>query len=666
MQATISRPNARARGRGGQRGQRPSFKGIGRAIRYLTHYGRQAALPYIFLIIATLSQLAVLRMIRNIIDAVTSGYVANQILGALDKIPAAFMSQALPKILELTGKDTSLTLDQLKVQLEADINNAPQTLINALIFIIIFAILRGVFSFLQAYWAEKNSQSVAYDIRNELYSKIQTLSFSYHDKNQTGQLMIRATDDVEKVRLFIGQGLLQLVGAIILLTGTVIILFTTNTTLAWTAMPILPVAFGLFVFFGIISQPLFAQVQQKLSVLNTILQENLAGVKVIKAFTREKEQQKKFHVAADDTMNQQIHVARLFTFLFPLIFMVANLGQAAILYVGGKQIITGLLTLGEWQEFSLYLIYLFFPIAQFGFIITQLGQASASAERIFEILDAKNDITDKPDAITLPDVTGTVKFENVTFRYFGGGDPVLKNVSFTANPGETIALLGATGSGKTTIINLLPRFYDPSEGKITIDNHDLRDVKLESLRSQIGIVLQETTLFSGSIRDNIAFGKPDASQAEIESAAKAAQAHDFIMSFPEGYNTHVGERGTTLSGGQKQRVAIARALLLNPRILILDDSTSSVDLNTEALIQKALDTLMKGRTSFVIAQRISTVMNADQILVLDKGKIVEQGKHADLMEESAIYADIYNSQLLQTSEVPTTVETPEVVEEGVL
>ena len=645
MQATTPRPNARAnmRGRGGPR---PSFKGIGRAVRYLTSYGGQALLPYVFLIIATLSQLVVPHLVRNVIDAVTSGYIANQVLDALANIPAAFVGQALPKILELTGLDTSLTVDQLRVQLEADINNAPRTLINALILIVIFAALRGIFSFLQAYWGEKNSQAVAYDIRNELYAKIQSLSFSYHDKNQTGQLMIRATDDVEKVRLFIGQGLLQLVGAVILLTGTIIILFSTNTTLAWTAMPILPVALVLFMFFGVISQPLFMKIQEKLSALNTVLQENLAGVKVIKAFTREKEQQTKFRIAADDTMNQAITVARLFTFLFPLVFMIANLGQAAILYVGGKQIIMGLLTLGEWQEFSLYLIYLFFPIAQFGFIITQLGQASASADRIFEILDAKNDIVDRPNAIKLPDVTGTVKFENVTFRYFGGGDPVLKNVSFTANPGETIALLGATGSGKTTIINLLPRFYDPTEGRITIDDHDLRDVKLESLRSKIGIVLQETTLFSGSVRDNIAFGKPDASQDEIESAAKAAQAHDFIMSFPDGYNTHVGERGATLSGGQKQRVAIARALLLNPRILILDDSTSSVDLNTEAQLQNALEILMQGRTSFVIAQRISTVMNADKIIVLDRGEIVAEGKHNDLMEDSPIYAEIYNSQIL--------------------
>ena len=640
MQATTTRPQTRARG------PRPSFKGIGRAVRYLTNYGRQALLPYVFLIIATLSQLAVPNLVGNVIDAVTSGYIANQVLDALANIPAGFVSQSLPKILELTGLDTSLTVDQLRVQLEADINSAPQLLINALIFIVIFAALRGIFSFLQAYWGEKNSQAVAYDIRNELYAKIQSLSFSYHDKNQTGQLMIRATDDVEKVRLFIGQGLLQLVGAVILLTGTIVILFSTNTTLAWTAMPILPVALVIFMFFGVISQPLFMKIQQKLSALNTVLQENLAGVKVIKAFTREKEQQTKFRIAADDTMNQAITVARLFTFLFPLVFMIANLGQAAILYVGGKQIIMGLLTLGEWQEFSLYLIYLFFPIAQFGFIITQLGQASASADRIFEILDAKNDIVDQPNAIKLPDVTGTVKFENVTFRYFGGGDPVLKNVSFTANPGETIALLGATGSGKTTIINLLPRFYDPTEGRITIDDHDLRDVKLESLRSKIGIVLQETTLFSGTVRENIAFGKPDASQQEIESAAKAAQAHDFIMSFPDGYNTHVGERGATLSGGQKQRVAIARALLLNPRILILDDSTSSVDLNTEAQLQNALEILMQGRTSFVIAQRISTVMNADKIIVLDRGEIVAEGKHNDLMEDSPIYAEIYNSQIL--------------------
>lgn len=640
MQATVTSANMRRRERTKSKG------GMGRAIKYLTNYKRQASLPYIFLIIATLSQLAVPNMIRRVIDAVTSGYIADQVLGALDKIPAQFMGAALPKILEAMKYPADLTADQLKVQLAADVTNAPQALINALILIVIFAVLRGVFAFLQAYWAEKNSQAVAYDLRNDLYSKIQTLSFSYHDKNQTGQLMIRATDDVEKVRLFIGQGLLQLVGAFILLVGTIIILFSSNASLAWTVMPILPIALVLFVIFAGLSRPMFAQVQQKLSALNTVLQENLAGIKVIKAFTREKQQQDKFKARADDTMEQAIKLSRLFTFMFPLVFMIANLGQASILYFGGKAIIAGTLSLGAWQEFSMYLMYLFMPVMMMGMIITQFGQASASADRIFEILDAKNDITDKPGAAKLPAVKGHVKFEDVTFRYFGGGDPVLSDVTFEANPGESIALLGATGSGKTTIINLLPRFYDPSEGKITIDGHDLRDVTLESLRSQIGIVLQETTLFSGTVRENIAFGKPDATQHEIETAAKAAQAHAFIMSFPEGYNTHVGERGQTLSGGQKQRVAIARALLLNPRILILDDSTSSVDLNTEAAIQKALDVLMQGRTSFVIAQRISTVMNADKILVLENGKVVAIGKHADLLENDPIYAEIYNSQIL--------------------
>jgi ATP-binding cassette subfamily B protein len=650
MQATISRPNTRARG-----GQRPSFKGIGRAIRYLTHYKSQAALPYLFLIIATLSQLAVPHLIGNVIDAVSTGYASNFALQRLNNPDPSqpitdqvvpFIVNQLAKVIKGFTFPANGTLEQLKAQLSNNVTNAPRLLFSALIFIILFAALRGIFAFLQAYWAEKNSQSVAYDLRNDLYAKIQNLSFSYHDKNQTGQLMIRATDDVEKVRLFLGQGLLQLVGATILLVGTIIILFSTNVFLAWTTMPILPIAIVIFGIFASVSQPMFIKIQQKLSALNTVLQENLAGIKVIKAFTREKEQQAKFRTAADATMNQAIQVSRLFAFLFPLIFLIANLGQASILFLGGKQIVAGTLTIGAWQEFSLYLIYLFFPIAQLQFIIIQMGQAAASAERIFEILDAKSDIVDKPDAIKLPSVKGNVKFENVTFRYFSGGEPVLDKVSFEAVPGETIALLGATGSGKTTIINMLPRFYDPTEGKITIDGYDLRDVTLDSLRAQIGIVLQETTLFSGTIRDNIAFGKPEASQEEVESAAKAAAAHDFIMSFPEGYNTHVGERGTTLSGGQKQRVAIARALLLNPHILILDDSTSSVDLTTEAQIQKALDTLMKGRTSFVIAQRISTVMNADKILVLDKGQVVAQGKHADLMEDSPIYAEIYNSQIL--------------------
>jgi len=625
-------------------------KTLSRAVQYLARYRWQAIIPYIFLIIATLAQLMVPRMLGNIIDAITRGTVANTLVPTLDTIPEGMLDQILAGI--------GITEEQLLISYE----NAERILITSAIAILIFAVLRGVFAFLQTFTAERNSQSVAFDMRNDLFAKIQSLSFSYHDRNQTGQLMIRATDDVEKVRVFIGQGLLMAVGAIILLTGTLVILFSTNVRLTLVALPILPIVLILFMFFGSKMGPMFARIQKRLDKVNTVLQENLAGIKVVKAFTRERSEQQKFDHAADDLMDQQIYVARLFSILFPIVILIASLGQAMVLYFGGRQILGGTLTLGQWQEFSLYLVFLFMPAAQLGMIITQMSQASASSTRIFEILDVENELEDKKDAIELPEVEGRVKFDNVTFRYFNSGEPVLKDVSMDVEAGETVALLGATGSGKSTIINLLPRFYDPSSGSITIDGYDLRDIKIESLRTQIGIVLQETTLFAGTIRENIAFGKPDASFEDIEAAAKAAAAHNEIIAFPEGYETPVGERGTTLSGGQRQRIAIARALLLDPRILILDDSTSSVDLMTEAEIQQALDKLMMGRTSFVIAQRISTVINADQILVLDKGQIVASGNHEELLEDSEIYAEIYSSQLIGDADDPDLIE-PEFIGE---
>jgi ATP-binding cassette subfamily B protein len=314
-------------------------------------------------------------------------------------------------------------------------------------------------------------------------------------------------------------------------------------------------------FFGAISQPLFGELQKRLSVLNTILQENLAGIRVVKAFTREAEEQKRFRASADSLLQQNLRISAIFAAIFPITFLIANLGQAAVLYAGSLQMVDNTLTLGEWQEFSLYLAYVFMPLGQLGFIISLMAQAAASSTRIFEILDTQNEVEDRPDAAELPEAQGHVGFENVSFRYFKSGEYVLKDVSFEAQPGQTIALLGATGSGKTTIINLLPRFYDVTEGRVLVDGHDVRDLKLADLRAHIGIVLQETTLFSGTIRDNIAFGRPDASQEDVIAVAEAAAAHDFIMSFPEGYDTPVGERGTTLSGGQKQRIAIARALL---------------------------------------------------------------------------------------------------------
>ena len=602
-------------------------------------------MPFAFMVIATLSQLAVPRLVRNILDGITHGVLAANLLEKLPSIPAGTLPVALPKILAFADLPADWTKAQLLERLTADKLAAPTAVLIAGALIVLFASMRGLFAFLQAYWAERNSQTVAFEIRNELFDKIQRLSFSYHDQNQTGQLMIRATDDIEKVRLFIGQGLVQLAGAAILLVATLSLLLSTNWQLALVSMPILPAALITFMIFGIVSQPLFAKIQARISDVNTVLQENLAGIKVVKAFAREQMQQEKFRVAAGNLLNQSLTVSRVFGFLFPVVLLVANLGQASVLYFGGKQIVNASLTLGEYQEFSLYLIYLFLPLAQFGIIITQLGQAGASAARIFEILDATSDVRDKPDAVTLPAVSGRVTFDNVTFKYPGGGDPVLSEVNFTVEPGQCVALLGATGSGKTTIINLLPRFYDPSSGSIMIDGLDLRSVTLDSLRSQIGIVLQETTLFSSTIRENIAFGRPNATLAEVQAAARAAAADDFIDAMPEGYDTPVGERGSTLSGGQKQRIAIARALLLNPRLLILDDATSSVDLQTESRIQAALDHLMRGRTSFVIAQRISTVINADLILVLDRGKIVASGRHLDLLENNDLYAEICRSQL---------------------
>jgi ATP-binding cassette subfamily B protein len=583
------------------RGERVSYVELQRAMRYLLRYRRVATIAYTSLFLSILAQLTVPQLVQATIDTIARG-----------------ATQA----------------------------NAETWLVASAIGIVGFAVMRGVFAFSQAYNAERVSQGVAFDLRNELFAKIQRLSFSYHDQAQTGQLMIRATDDVEKVRIFIGQGLMMALQAFVFLFGTLIILWLTNVALTLVVLPTLPIAVILFFAFGAVSQPLFMRVQQKLAALNTILQENLAGIKVVKAFVREASEQARFAHAADELMRQQLVVSRVFSFLFPFIFLIANLAQAAVLYFGGQQILAGTLTLGEWQKFSLYLVFVFFPLGQLGFIVAQMSQASASAARIFEILDARSEVSNKPNAITLPPIRGHVKFENVTFRYFGSERPVLSRVSFEALPGQTIALLGATGSGKTTIINLIPRFYDVTEGRVLIDGYDVRDVTLESLRSQIGVVLQDATLFSGTIRDNIAFGRPNATLDEVIAAARAAEAHEFIMSFPNGYDTLVGERGQTLSGGQKQRIAIARALLLDPRILILDDSTSSVDYATEYRIQQALDTLMQGRTSFVIAQRISTVLNADQILVLDKGEIVARGTHAELLEESELYAEIYHSQLV--------------------
>jgi ATP-binding cassette subfamily B protein len=530
---------------------------------------------------------------------------------------------------------------------------------NLAIAMVSVALVGALFQFLQGYLSEKASQGAAYDLRNELFAKIQHLSFSYHDQAQTGQLMTRATNDVELVRHFIGMGFLQLLNAIVMLAGSIAFLVNMNWQLSIAVLIIVPLALGVFGFFASRARPMFTVVQQKLSALNTVLQENLAGVRVVKAFAREPYETERFGDMNVELQDTQVRVGKMLAMVMPLIFAIANLGTLAVVWLGGLQVIGGWLTIGELVAFNSYLMMLMMPVGMLGMILTMVSRAGASAERVSEILDVQIEVKDEPEATSLPSIRGEVAFKNVSFSYFGGSGNVLSDVSFVAEPGQTVALLGATGSGKSTIINLIPRFYDVTQGQVIIDGHDVRDVTLQSLRSQIGIVLQDTTLFSGTIRDNISFGRPDAPIEKVIAAARAAEAHDFITAVPNGYDTWVGERGVTLSGGQKQRVAIARALLMNPRILILDDSTSNVDVATEGRIQAALEELMKGRTSFVIAQRISTVLNADQILVLDKGRSVAQGTHEELMETSSIYADIYYSQLHDDGD--TTLGKPDSV-----
>jgi ATP-binding cassette subfamily B multidrug efflux pump len=608
---------------------------LGRAIGYLNNHRRTTAIALAALLVATVVQLLVPQLIQSMFNYITDGFRADAVLS----IQPEFARQAAARLMGETVESLDLTRTL-----------AAQMLLNTAVIVVAAAVFRGMFAFVQTYMAETTSQGLAFDFRNAIFSKISRLSFSYYDRNQTGQLMIRATSDVENLRLFIAQGLLGAVQAFLLLTLTLVILFFSSARLALVVVAILPLTFIVFAIFGRVSQPLFAEVQRRLARLNTVLQENVAGIKVVRAFVRERQEAERFYAATDALYSQQLLVGGVFSALFPLIFLIAQAGTVLILGAAADPILRGEITIGEYQAFTLYLALLFIPLGNLGFIVSLLAQASASAERIFEILDAESDVKEKPDALHLETVRGDVTFEHVTFRYFNSGEPVLKDVSFSVKAGQTVALLGSTGSGKTTVINLIPRFYDVTKGRILIDGHDVRDLTLDSLRSHIGIVLQETNLFSGTIRDNIAFGRPDATDEEVIEAAKAAAAHDFIMSFPDGYNTLVGERGSTLSGGQKQRIAIARALLLKPSILILDDSTSAVDFATEAKIQKALDRLMQGRTSFVIAQRISTVRNADLILVLDKGQLVASGTHVELLENSPVYAEIFNSQLVGDAE----------------
>jgi ATP-binding cassette subfamily B protein len=509
------------------------------------------------------------------------------------------------------------------------------------------ALVRGLFTFLQGYLAERASQGVAFDLRNALFERIGRLSFSYYDRVQTGQLVTRLTNDVEQIRTFTGSGVVQLGNAAVMLVGTTFLLLYLDWQLALVALAIIPPIVFVLIRFVQKIRPLFGEVQQTLGRLNTVLQEDLSGVRVIRAFAREDYETRRYRDVNDELLNKNLQTIRTFASNFPIIFLLSNLGTLGIVLFGGLQVIGGSLSIGELVAFNAYLAFLLQPILTIGFLSASISRAGASSLRVFEVLDAPIEVKDKPDAVELPPIHCRVEFEGVGFRYPGSEREVLRDVSFCIEPGQTVAILGATGSGKSTLVNLIPRFYDVTEGGVKLDDHDVRDVTLSSLRSQIGIVLQETRLFSGSVHDNIAFGKPDATGDEVGGAARDAQAHEFIEELPEGYGTTIGERGLGLSGGQRQRIAIARALLVDPQLLILDDSTSAVDAETEAAIQETLDRLMReeSRTVFVIAQRVSTVQDADLILVLDEGEIAARGTHEELTRDSELYNEILGSQL---------------------
>ena len=528
---------------------------------------------------------------------------------------------------------------------------APQradVLAYAVAGLVAVALARGLFTFLQGYLAERASQGVAYDLRDALFGQMERLSFSYYDRVQTGQLVQRLTNDVEQIRSFAGSGVVQLANAVVMLIGAAALLFYLDAQLALVALAVVPAIALLLVRFVRLIRPLFGQVQQTLGRLNTVLQEDLSGVRVIRAFAREDYETARYKEVNDELLDKNLQTVRVFANNFPFVFLLANLGTLAIVWFGGWQVINGGLSIGELVAFNTLLGFMLFPILTIGFLSANISRAGASAARVFEILDAPLEVTDKPDASPLPPVECRVSFDDVSFRYPGSEREILRGVSFAVEPGSTVAILGTTGSGKSTLVNLLPRFYDATGGAVRLDGHDVRDVTLTSLRSQIGMVLQEARLFSGTVRDNVAFGKPDATDEEVRAAAKDAQADGFIRGLSDGYETVIGEHGVGLSGGQRQRIAIARALLVDPRLLILDDSTSAVDAETEAAIQETLDRLMreKHRTVFVIAQRVSTVRDADLILVLDEGTIGAMGTHEELRRDSELYNEILGSQLV--------------------
>ncbi len=523
---------------------------------------------------------------------------------------------------------------------------------------------RAVAGFGQRYFGEWLSHRAAYDLRNRFYNSVQHLPFSFHDRTQTGDLMSRATSDISEVQRFVGIGTMDLIGTLLVLVGVVVAMVLEDARLALLALLPIPVLVVATLRFGHVVRPMFKSIQEQMSNLSAVMQETLTGIRVTKAFARERFELEKFDSENDEWFRRRRDVIRVWANNWPLFSFVLAFAIFLVLWLGGPHALEGRITVGVLYAMISYLLMLNGPVQRLGFLVNLAATANASASRVFEIIDLPTEIEERPHAVELETVDGAVTFDKVTFGY-ADDQPILRQVSFHAEAGQRIALMGPTGSGKSTVTKLIPRFYDPQEGRVLIDGIDVRDVTLASLRRHVGSVLQNPFLFGLTIAENIAYGRPDASRDEIVAAARAARAHGFVTGFPDGYATRVGERGVTLSGGQRQRVAIARALLYDPRVLILDDSTSSVDTETEHLIQEALQELMEGRTSFVIAQRLLTLKHADTILVLDQGRIVQRGTHDELLATGGLYKDVYDSQLKDQEEFAVLERTLRREREGV-
>ena len=519
------------------------------------------------------------------------------------------------------------------------------------------SVIRGVLSYFQTYLGEALSQMVSYDIRNSLYNHVQHMSFGFHDRYHTGALMSRAITDVENIRMFINMGLVRTPYFLLLFLVVAIILFVKDWRLGLISASFMPVVMIYSAMIRLKMRNIWLIVQEKMAEMSTVLQENFTGIRVVKAFAAEAHEETKFerrnrevsaHFIEAEKMRASSTSFMLFTFL---------MAMGLILFFGGRRVMSGDMSVGELAEFIFYLQMLQMPVRMAGWLVNSYARAASAGQRLFEILDAKSPVEDDVNARELRRPRGRVRFHNVTFSY-DHTRRVLRGLNLDAQPGEVVALLGPPGSGKSSVVNLIPRFYDATGGWISIDGSDIRNVSLESLRRNIGIVQQDVFLFTTSIRENIAYGNVDATQEMIERAAKIAQMHEFIESLPDGYDTHVGERGSTLSGGQRQRMSIARAVLLDPPVLILDDSTSSVDAQTESQIRMAMESVMEGRTTFVIAHRLSTVHRADKIIVMREGQIAEQGTHQELVEHDGLYKEIYDLQLRPQEEVMRELESP--------